>query len=281
VSALIVDRPPRGLVVVSGDDATAFLQSLVSQDLDVIADGESAPSLLLTPQGKLDVVFRITHVGDDWWLDTDADYGPRLAASLQRYRIRVKADIDDRTDSTGMVSIIGVTDPGGEGVSIPTTWDDVTGLDLIGDRSEVRDRVTASGVEEWDPTRFEAFRIEHGVPRQGVDIDEKTIPQEAFLERDSVSFTKGCFLGQELVARIDSRGHVNRYLRRLRIDGNEVPPRGATVVVDDKEVGEITSAAAAPDEGRVVALGMVRREVEPPAAVTVRWDGHEVAAEVR
>jgi folate-binding protein YgfZ len=283
VTAAFVDSP-HGLVVVNGDDSTSFLQSLVSQDLETIGDGESKRSLLLTPQGKLDVVFRITLVGDEWWLDTEADHAPRLAASLTRFRIRVKAEIEDRTEATGMLSLIGGRTGGEpEGMhAIATTWGDTDGVDLLGSiaaTAEVLERLDST-VPRWTREQFEVFRIEHGMPRQGIDIDEKTIPQEAFLDRDAVSFTKGCFLGQELVARIDSRGHVNRYLRRLRVDGSDVPPRGATVVVGEKDVGAVTSAASVPGEDRAVALGMIRREVEPPATVTLRWDDREVSAAV-
>jgi hypothetical protein len=112
-----------------------------------------------------------------------------------------------------------------------------------------------------------------------LDIDEKTIPQEAFLELDAVSFTKGCFLGQELVCRIDTRGHVNRLLRALEFgDGgiDTTPPAGAGIVVGDKEVGALTTVARS--ESGVVALGYVRREVDVPADVVVRWDGGEAPA---
>jgi tRNA-modifying protein YgfZ len=284
VTAIVVDRSPHGLVVVSGEDATTFLQSLVSQDLDPIEDGASARSMLLTPQGKLGVVFRATRVGDEWWLDTDADFGSVLAESLNRYRIRVKVEIADRTETTGLVSVIGTLDPPTTMLAIPTTWGDVSGTDFLGPRSEAHEtfELLAREHETWSAARFEAFRIEQGVPRLGVDLNDKTIPQEAFLDLDAVSFTKGCFLGQELVARIDSRGHVNRYLRRLAVDGTVVPPRGAAVIAGDgdKEVGAITSAAAVPDEDRVVALAMVRREIDPPADVTLRWEAGEAQAHV-
>jgi folate-binding protein YgfZ len=282
VSGFVAERSPHGLVVVSGDDATTFLQSLVSQDLDAIADGESARSLLLTPHGKLGLLFRATRLGEEWWLDLDAAFGPMLAETLTRYRIRVKADITDRTEATGLVSVIGAIDQPTSMLSIPTQWGDQTGTDFLGPLSEAHQTFEhfARELQVWNTDRMEAFRIEMGVPRMGLDLDEKTIPQEAFLDVDAVSFTKGCFLGQELVARIDSRGHVNRYLRRLRVDGTSVPPHGATVVAGDKEVGGVTSAAAVPGEDRVVALAMVRREVEPPADVTLRWDGGETEAEV-
>jgi len=281
----VVDRSPHGLVVVHGPDATTFLQSLVSQDLDAVDDGATARSLLLAPQGKLDVVFRATRVGDDWWLDTDAAYGPRLAESLNRFKIRVNVDIGDRTSTTGLVSVIGAVPAVdvSEVRVLPTTWGDISGADLVGPIADVRANFDGLDptLERWSADQFEAFRIQAGVPQLGVDIDEKTIPQEAFLERNAVSFTKGCFLGQELVTRIDTRGHVNKYLRRLSVDGSNVPPRGAVVVVDGRAVGTLTSAAAVPGDGRVVALAMVRHEVEPPAAVLVRWDGGEANAEVR
>jgi len=274
----IAVRDPWGRVVVSGADATSFLQSLVSQDLEPLAVDDSARSMLLTPQGKVDVLFRITRVADDeWWLDTEPEYGPRLASSLTRFRIRVDAEIDDRTPDTVLVSYLSPDEPGaiGDGLrSLRTPW----GVDLLARRADVEVGVDVEVT--WSPEELEAFRIEQGVPKLGVDVDEKTIPQEAFLELDAVSFTKGCFLGQELVTRIDTRGHVNRYLRRLAVAGAAVPPWGASIEVDDREVGVVTSSAVVPGEGRVVALGMVRREVEPPAHVTLRWDDGEARAEV-
>jgi folate-binding protein YgfZ len=283
VTPFAVDRSPRGLVVVRGPDATTFLQSLVSQDLEPVADGAAVPTLLLTPQGKLDVTLRALRVGEDWWLDTDADYGPRLAASLTRFRIRVKVELDDRTASTGLVSVVGVdADAPADVRVLPTVWGAEGGTDLLGPRAAVDAALAAlpADVPRWTPERFEAFRIETGVPRLGVDVDDTTIPQEAFLERDAVSFTKGCFLGQELVCRIDTRGHVNRHLRRLHLAGPAVPPPGATVVVDGQERGVVTSAATDPDAG-VVALAMVRREVEPPVDARLRWDGHDEPVEVQ
>jgi folate-binding protein YgfZ len=277
VSPFVVDRSPRGLVVVSGPDATSFLQSLLSQDLDPVGDGEHVAALLLSPQGKLDVALRALRVGEDWWLDTDAGFGPRLAVSLGRFRIRVKVELDDRTPTAGMASLVGATAAPPDLQALPTRWGSEVGVDLLGPVEVVRDAVAAlpADVERWPPARFEAFRIEAGVPRLGVDVDDATIPQEAFLERDAVSFTKGCFVGQELVCRIDTRGHVNRFLRGVRMRGSSPPPPGATVVVDGRDRGSLTSAAAVPGEDRVVGLAMVRREVEPPADALVRWDGEE------
>jgi folate-binding protein YgfZ len=151
---------------------------------------------------------------------------------------------------------------------------------VLGPVEAVRAWVDASGLRVGSAGEFDALRIAAGVPVLGLDVDDSTIPQEAGLEIDAVSFTKGCFIGQELVCRIDSRGHVNRFLRRLSLPGTTVPPHGAEVARDDKVVGTVTSATAVPDDERVVALAMIRREVEPPAEVTVRWNGGDAPAVV-
>ena len=159
---------------------------------------------------------------------------------------------------------------------IETGW----GPDIVGPRADVeraQESLAAAGVAVGSHDDYEAARIAAGVPRLGVDVDERTIPQEAFLDETAVSFTKGCFVGQELVCRIDTRGRVNRYLRRVRFDA--VPPagdaaRGAAVVAGDKVVGELTSSAGG------LALAMVRREVEPPADVIVRFGDDEVQGRV-
>jgi folate-binding protein YgfZ len=264
-----VDRSDRGFVVVSGPDTFSFLQALVSADLDAVGAGDAVHSLLLSPQGKLDVDFRLVRVGDDAWLDCDPGLGARLAASLTRFRLRVHAEIADRSGELGMLSRIGDDDgvevP--EGVQrVPTAW----GHDLIGPRALL------PTVPAVDPIAYEAWRIEQAIPRQPADIDDSTIPQEAFLEQDAVSFTKGCFLGQELVCRIDSRGHVNRFLRRFSEIQGDWPPVGAEVVVDGKVVGALTSVA--PAELPTGALGYVRREVEPPAEAELRWPGGNARA---
>ena len=286
---VVFDRSPWGLVVVSGPDATSFLQAIVSQDLDPVDDGETVASLLLHPQGKLDVAFRATRRDAAWWLDTDPAFGPHLAEALARYKIRVKVDIEDRTSETGLASVVGesvwsIVGAGGptmdQTVVLSTDWGGTEGVDVLGPVDDVRPWIEALGLRRGTSDEFEARRIEAGVPRLGVDVDDSTIPQEAHLEVDAVSFTKGCFIGQELVCRIDSRGHVNRFLRRLSLPGTSAPPSGAEVARDDKVVGNITSATTVPGEDRIVALAMVRREVEPPAEVTVRWNGGESPAVV-
>ncbi len=272
-------RIPRDLVVVSGPDATTFLQSLLSQDLEPVGVGEVTHALLLQPQGKLTADLRAVHVApEEWWCVCEGGAGESLAAGLKRFRIRVKVDIDDRTAGTAAIAVhgaaaaelgAGVTDTPSS-VRIPADWRGDPGFELVGDAAaieRVHARLVEAGARPIGDDEYEAARIEAGVPRQGYDIDERTIAQEAYLERDAVSFTKGCFIGQELVCRIDTRGHVNRLLRRLRSD--RAIARGAVVSTGEREVGTVTSAA-----GRV-ALALLRREVTPGAEVLVRGSDGE------
>jgi folate-binding protein YgfZ len=305
--AALVDRCARGAVLVDGPDAVTFLQGLLSQDIAGLADGQGVHALLLQPQGKLDSDLRLLRVGDAAWLDCEVGRGEALAASLRRFKIRIKAEVEDRTGAWGSLTLRGpevaarVEAAGGPALPgephghvafgrgtgatrlVRADWPGgPPGADLVGpvgELSGVWTALVAAGFRPAGLTAYEAARVRAGVPRQGFDIDEKTIPQEAFLELDAVSFTKGCFLGQELVCRIDSRGHVNRLLRAIRIEKagiDTTPPAGAGIVVGDKEVGALTTVARSGDG--VVALGYVRREVEMPAEVVVRWDGGEAPA---
>jgi folate-binding protein YgfZ len=289
----VVARDGRAAVLVTGPDAFSFLQVLVSADLDPLVDGAGVRSLLLVPQGKLDVAFRLLRVGDDAWLDADPGMGAHLAESLQRFRIRVDAEIVDRTAEWRAVSVIGPRSDAVAPVEVPSALHAHVehagarlvrtefGFDVIGPEAPVGDVVNgiaAAGVPRLGAVAADAFRIEHGVPVQPVDIDDSTIPQEAFLEQDAVSFTKGCFLGQELVCRIDSRGHVNRFLRRIvDIDG-AWPSPGDEIIAGGRVVGELTSVA---DPGLGVgALGYVRREVEPSEVVELHTAGGSATARV-
>jgi folate-binding protein YgfZ len=261
MTAPFVARIPRDVVVVRGPDATSFLQSLVSQDLDGVGVGETVASLLLQPQGKLVADFYAFHSSEDeWWLLCEAGFGETVATQLQRFKIRVQVEVESRGEEALVVRGRELPAELGEAVAIPVRWPPGPAYDVIGP-------APAIDLPEVDAAGYERARILAGVPRLGADLDDRTIPQEAFLELDAVSFTKGCFLGQELVCRIDTRGHVNRLLHRLRaIDGASLLV-GADVVADDRNVGSVTSSAGD------VALAMLRREIEPGAAVRV-GDAH-------
>ncbi len=254
----------RAFVRVSGPDAVAYLQGQLSQDLEAVPVGGAAPTFVLHPTGKLVAVARLQRVADDEVvLDTDAPAGEALAARLSRFLLRTKATVE-LLDGWRCVRVFGDAPAG----ALPAVWPAPGPADIVG--PDVDMDVTLSAAEH------DRLRIEAGVPVSGIDVDDDTIPGEAggWLITAAASFTKGCYTGQELVARIDSRGgNVPRPLRLLRVHGL-VPPPGA----DADGAGVLTSVA--PDAGGAVALARLGRRVEPGAEIVVRWDGGEAEATV-
>jgi tRNA-modifying protein YgfZ len=248
----------RDVLTIEGPEAEAYLQGQLSQDVAALAVGDSAWTFALQPQGKVDAWFRITRVADDRYLaDVDEGHGQALLARLQRFLLRTKAELS--LDHVPMIAVRGIADvPPTEGVlALDPAWPELEGVDLLGEGAVVPDVL-----QEGDREDYERLRIAKGVPAMGAELTEATIPAEAGVVERSVSFTKGCFTGQELVARIDSRGgNVPRRLRRLVFDG-EVEP-GAVVTVDGAEVGQVTSSVPG------LALAYVKRAVEPPADARV------------
>jgi folate-binding protein YgfZ len=257
------------VVRVSGPDAQSFLQGQCSQDVVALSIGESGWSLLLQPQGKVDALLRITCRGDqEFVLDVDGGFGPAVVSRLQRFKLRVKADIEPlewRCLAVRGPASATVARAGGE-LMLDAGWPGLPGVDLLGPEPAVPDGLALGGDEV-----FELVRIEAGTPRMGAELTERTIPAEAGIVERTVSFTKGCFTGQELVARIDSRGgHVPRRLRGVVVSGDaEAADR---LLVDGQEAGTLTSVARAP-AGTVSALAYVRRDVASPADAVVDREG--------
>jgi folate-binding protein YgfZ len=233
-------------------------------------------SFLLQPQGKVDALLRVSRRGDDEFvLDTDGGWGDRVLERLNRYKLRVKADLE-----RAAWECLAVRGPKAHQVAdgVDADWPGLPGVDQLGEAGSVS---APEGVRVCELEAYEAVRIEAGVPVMGRELDENTIPAEAGVVDRAVSFTKGCFTGQELVARIDSRGgNVPRNLRGVVIGTNVVPPAGATVEADGKDVGALTSVSESLERRAPVALAYVRRAVEAPADVTVSWDGGSVPARV-
>ena len=256
-------RLDRDFVRVGGPDALAFLQGQLSQDLQTLTVGGSCWSLLLQPQGKVDALLRVLCASDqDFILDTDAGWGELVIKRLERFKLRTKADIQSLDWSCLALRGPAVQAPP-EAMAVKTYGE---GIDLVGPRDAVAVPARAT---EVGADAYEALRIEEGIPRLGAELTERTIPAEVsgMLER-AVSFSKGCFTGQELVARIDARGgHVPRQLCGLVIEG-PAPAPGDAVLVDDHEAGNVTSATAHP-AGHAVALAYMRREVVPPREARV------------
>lgn len=265
----------RDVVTIEGPDALEWLQGQVSQDLTGLDPGGARETLVLSPQGKLDAYCRVWRTSADLFrLEVEEGFGDSLSERLRRFRLRVKVTLG-QPEPARVLECRGpdALASGEEGV--PWEWAGLVGRDvLLCDGGLPEDRPP-----QGDPTAFEVARIEAGVPRMGAELTERTIPQEAGEEllARTVSFTKGCYTGQELVARIDSRG--SNVPRRLRGVVSTRPLwEGAGLFADEVSVGTVTSAAESP-EGGFVGLAMVRRGVELPAEVKVEGTGDE--AEIR
>jgi folate-binding protein YgfZ len=253
-AALVLDRD---VITVQGPDAVAYLQGQLSQDVEALAVGASAWSLLLQPQGKVDAWLRITRSAEDAIvIDLDGGFGDAALARLTKFKLRTRADFALLDWRCVAVRGPAASPSPGAGLAAQADWPLVGGWDLLGP-----DVTPPRGIPEAAAADYEVRRIEAALPRMGAELDAATIPAEAGVVERSVSFTKGCYTGQELVARIDSRGgNVPRRLRTLWIEPGPLPGAGAAIEVDGRPGGTITSVAAHP-AGHGVALGYIRRDV--------------------
>jgi folate-binding protein YgfZ len=240
----------RDFVGVAGVDAADYLQRMVSNDVEALAPGEACAALLLTAKARVIaplVVLR--RADDDFLLLTEPGLGEAVRAQLVRMRLRAQCEIESEEHESALVF------GGSDGFA--TDW------------PEARELVDAGLEPTLSDEELELRRIESGVPRWEHEIDERILPAEAGLDQTHVSFSKGCYPGQEPIARLHFRGHPNRGLRVLEL--GELPDRDAPLLHDGREVGRVTSAARRGD-GTVVALAYVRTEVpdDAPLALAAR-----------
>ncbi len=239
----------RAFVRVAGPDAAEYLQRMVSNDVAALAVGDACPALLLTAKARVIAPLVLCRRGEeDFLLLTEPELGDVVRAHLTRMRLRARCEVDLEEHESVLVF-------GGDGFA----------TDLPGARELVDAGLEPTLSEE----ELELRRIEAGVPRWGREIDDRVLPAEAGLDATHVSFSKGCYPGQEPVARLHFRGHPNRGLRVLEL--GEVPEYDAPLLHEGREVGRVTSAARRED-GTVVALAYVRTEVpdDAPLALAAR-----------
>jgi folate-binding protein YgfZ len=284
----LVDRSERGKLALTGDQAKSFLQGQVSNDVEGLVPGTGCYATFLTPKGKMLGDLRILDTGDELLLDTERVALQELFNMIRRFSIGYAAQLHKRTLETGLISLLG---PGAEaiggfelsaaehshlagvlsGVAVRAVRTDL-GLDLLCDAADTESLVAAlqsAGATPVSQDAAEVVRVEHGRPRYGVDLDDTVIPQEADLNARAVSFTKGCYVGQETVARLFYRGKPNRTLRGLRLS---LPAQtGDEISSGERIVGRLGSVAESPALGPI-ALALVRREAPPGSAVTVGSD---------
>jgi folate-binding protein YgfZ len=310
--ALFFDRSDRTRMRISGPKATELVTGMVTNDVLALVPGEGQYAAALTPKGKIVADLRIFAEDDALLIDTSAAAAPGWKEMVRKYVNPRVAPYHDLTSELSDFGVFGrsarsavsrvanvedkdlaalapyghITRPFGEVTVIIAR---VPEIDLDGfeifipaeGAQSLRAKLEGAGISSGGPDTWEIARIESGRPQWGVDMDESTLPQEAnFDELGAISYTKGCYIGQETVARVHFRGHVNRFLRKLRFVTRPAPPKGAELVDETgKVIGDIRSSALSPRFGGV-ALGMVRREVPPGTTLQARWELGECSVQV-
>ena len=272
----LVDRSESGKLGLTGPEAKAFLNGQVSNEIEALEPGQGCYAALLTHKGKMLADLRVIDTADELLLLCERSALQALFDALRRFKIGFDCELHKRTLERGLLSLIGpaamqlgglspelqehANAPGEIGGAPVLAIRTDVGVDVVCDSADterVRAALIDGGAVQVDEAAADVLRVEHGRPRYGVDLDDSVIPQEAGLNERAVSFTKGCYVGQETVARLHWRGKPNRHLRGLRL-GEEVQP-GTGLRLGEREVGVLTSVADSPRFG-TVGLAIVRRE---------------------
>ena len=292
----LFDRSALGKVSVTGRDRLAFLQGMLTNDVKGLQPGQGAPAAFLDAHGKVMALLVVYALVDRALIELPASLTEKTLQTLDRYLISEKAVFESVDDAFAILSLQGpgarglLEGLGGGPLSLPPYGHalvSVAGLPArvinrpegpgpgfhcwvaAGEAAALRRVLEGAGAVPAHAETLEVLRVEAGQPWYPNDVDDSVILPETRLE-SLVSYTKGCYIGQEVVARVKYRGHVNRALSGLVLEGDRVPGPGARVTVEGREIGRVTSAVRSVALGRPIALGYVRREhFEPGSAVTV------------
>jgi folate-binding protein YgfZ len=296
--AVVGTIAPRSAVAVRGKDRVSYLHGLLTNDIRALTPGTGCYAAWLTPQGRMLTDMHVFELDDTILLDVPAELAPATLQRLDQYLFSEDVQLSDLSRIFTSVWIHGpkaaaIVEQNLPAAPAPGSWTEyrnarvefrgspallvrvsqlgVPGFGVYVDPRrdmDIRAALEASGACHADPGMLEAARIEAGYPLFGVDMTEETIPLEAGIEDRAISFTKGCYVGQEVIVRVTQRGHgrVARKLVGLRIDG-DVPSRGAKIFSSDREIGRVTSAGSSPRLGSI-ALGYVHRDFVSPGTRT-------------
>ncbi len=282
----LVDRSERGRLALSGPDSKAALNAVVTNEIAELTAGSGCFAVCCTAKGRMLGDLRVLDSGDELLLDMERCALQPIFDVIRHGLVGYEAELHKRTLATSLFSLLGPQARSATGAdALGVNEDDnvaaqIAGLPVLliatnsgvdvlcsADSSDaVRAELLAAGATEAGQPLAELARIESGRPRYGVDLDESVIPQEGGLNERAVSFTKGCYVGQETIARLHYRGRPNRRLCMLKLSGEADP--GAVLSTDEREVGTLTSIALSPDEG-LIGLALVRREADDGTTVKV------------
>ena len=307
-ACVLFDHPNRGVIEVRGQDRVPFLHNVLSNDIKSLAPGTGVPACLLNAQAKIIANLNVLCFDEYVWLAFDYVLKDKLLEALNKLIIMEQVELVDKSDELKLISIHGpkakelaqnlLKGPVPEKMLGHHTYKTVTAIriNLIGEvgygfllpknqAASVLSTLAQIGkplglIQIQAPT-LELLRIEAGIPRYGVDFDESSIPLEAGLEK-TVSFSKGCFPGQEILARLDSRGGVSKKLMGLEVEGNGIPKKGDLITKDGVEAGFITSAVFSPTLKKTIALGYLKKEFwRSNLEVTIEISGMKIVARIR
>ncbi len=310
--AAVLPRDDRGRIVLSGSDRAAYLQGLFTNDIAALRAGRGCYTAYLTAQGRMIADAWVYELGDVILLTVARELTPTLLARLDQFLFSEDVQIGDVTETFAQLGIVGPEaagivsnaigvseqvlnalpehgnlrhDADGSSVIVTRTSDaGEAGFDLYVETARLPKMVAAierQQVPTLDPEAAEAIRVEGGVPKFHRDMDEDTIPLEAGIESQAISFTKGCYVGQEVIIRVLHRGHgrVARRLVGLEVEGAHVPRSGDPVSAGERQVGHVTSAVHSPALGRPIALAYVHRDfVQPGTALQVGTSAAQVVS---
>lgn len=298
-SAAVLDLSGRGRLCVLGGDRTRFLNGQLTNDIKSLEPWSGCYAALCNPKGRMEADARVYRLESEFLLDLEPGLLPQVCARFERFIIADDVELADASEAYGCLSVQGpaageavrksglavelpecrhrvgrtVSDygevyvvhhsrAGGSGFDV---FVPAEGLEGVADRLLEATETGGGGLAGWEA--LEIARVEDGVPRFGADLDATTLPPEAGLDEGAVSYTKGCYVGQEVMGRLRTRGQVARRLVGFRLAGQagEAPVPGEVVFQGDKRVGQVTSVVRSPRFGGLIALGYLRREVPTPS----------------
>lgn len=266
----------RGRIRVSGSEAVTFLNGLITNDIKNATEKSWLPAVFPTVQGRLIGAVRILKLDDGFLIDTEAASHDAVVKTISRFTMAGDFRVSDISSEMALLTVQGKRAAdvieGIDAIAVRATHTGEDGFDLLinaNDVASVTENLIAAGAQPVSADVFEMLRIEAGIPRHGQDMDETNIVLEANLD-DAISYTKGCYLGQEIIIRIKHRGHVAKRLTGLRL--HEPVDNGETITsAEGKEIGRVTSATYSPELENPIALGYVRHEYLAPGT-TVKVD---------
>ncbi len=311
-NAGVIDRTDRGWLAARGADARRFLHGMVSNEVQALAPGDGRYALQLDAHGHVLADLYVLALEDQLLLETDWSLQDKLRANLERYLIADDVELADRSDELAALDVDG---PQAAALLRAAGADTLPEVELAHRKVHLGDvpvrlvRLSETGEEgfrllfavelaqnvwdalaaqrerfAWRPVGHAALnvlRVEAGLPRYGPDMDERTLAPEASVEQRAISYTKGCYIGQETVERIRSRGHVNRHLAGLLLETSALPAAGTKLRHGSKQVGWLTTAVDSPTLRRPIALGYLRREhLKPGTRLEVEGGGAAEVAEL-